>query len=188
MAVEEEGLRIFQSVKIKIGKKENNPPPHPLQTPSSLSASTDGCVLTGRAGRQAVRAGGWRASRLLTAVVYNSNHTFFFNPPFFPSAQSRRTASCKIMNAKNGQSRHIGSLVGKLWEFGSWFKKPVSEFELWGNPNRLSVWTPPQLHGSRWLLPFFRIEFNYLNLYYTGIAATHSYNSPPPLSPTPPKK
>lgn len=183
MAVEEEGLRIFQSVKIKIGKKENNTPPP--QTPSSLSASTDGCVLTGRAGRQAVRAGGWRASRLLTAVVYNSNHTFFFYPPFFPSAQSRRTASCKIINAKNGQSRHIGSRVGKLWEFGSWFKKPVSGFELWGNPNRLSVWTPPQLHGSRWLLPFFRIEFNYLNLYYTGIAVTHSYNNPPSLSPTP---
>lgn len=30
MAVEEEGLRIFQSVKIKIGKKENTPTPHPL--------------------------------------------------------------------------------------------------------------------------------------------------------------
>lgn len=30
MAVEEEGLRIFQSVKIKIGKKENTPPPPPL--------------------------------------------------------------------------------------------------------------------------------------------------------------
>lgn len=65
MAVEEEGLRIFQSVKIKIGKKENTPPP----TLSSLSASTHICVLTGRAGRQAVRAGDSRATRLLTAVV-----------------------------------------------------------------------------------------------------------------------
>lgn len=66
MAVEEEGLRIFQSVKIKIGKKENTPPPPTL---SSLSASTHICVLTGRAGRQAVRAGDSRATRLLTAVV-----------------------------------------------------------------------------------------------------------------------
>lgn len=88
MAVEEEGLRIFQSVKIKIGKKENNTPPH--QTPSSLSASTDVCVLTGRAGRQAVRAGGWRASRLLTAVVYNSNHTFFVFFLTLPSFLQRK--------------------------------------------------------------------------------------------------
>lgn len=99
MAVEEEGLRIFQSVKIKIGKKENTPPP-PTPTPSSLCASTHGCVLTGRAGRQAARAGESRATRLLTAVVYNSNHTFVFFLSLFPSAQSRWTTSCKIMNAK----------------------------------------------------------------------------------------
>lgn len=45
MAVEEEGLRVFQSVKIKIGKKKKSLPP-------SLSASMDGPVFTGEAGRQ----------------------------------------------------------------------------------------------------------------------------------------
>lgn len=49
MAVEEEGLRVFQSVKIKIGKKKRkekrkNPTP-------SLSASMDGSLFTGRAGK-----------------------------------------------------------------------------------------------------------------------------------------
>ena len=41
MAVEEEGLRVFQSVKIKIGKKKSLPP--------SLSASADGPTFTGSA-------------------------------------------------------------------------------------------------------------------------------------------
>lgn len=43
MAVEEEGLRVFQSVKIKIGKRKKIPTP-------SLSASMDGPVFTGEAG------------------------------------------------------------------------------------------------------------------------------------------
>lgn len=53
MAVEEEGLRVFQSVKIKIGKKKKKK----KSLPPSLSASMDGSILTGQAGRQAVRAG-----------------------------------------------------------------------------------------------------------------------------------
>lgn len=40
MAVEDEGLRVFQSVKIKIGKKDKTPPtPH-------LSSSMDGSALS----------------------------------------------------------------------------------------------------------------------------------------------
>lgn len=45
MAVEEEGLRVFQSVKIKIGKRKKIPTP-------SLSASMDGPAFTGEAGSQ----------------------------------------------------------------------------------------------------------------------------------------
>lgn len=26
--------------------------------------------------------------------------------------------------------------MGKLWEFGSWLKKAVSDFELWSNPEQ----------------------------------------------------
>lgn len=51
MAVEEEGLRVFQSVKIKIGKKREIPTP-------SLSVSMDGSMLTGRADSE-----GWRLDR-----------------------------------------------------------------------------------------------------------------------------
>lgn len=63
MAVEEEGLRVFQSVKIKIGKAEGW---GGKSLPPVCAHSMDGSMLTGRtagsaarqAGRQAVRAGG----------------------------------------------------------------------------------------------------------------------------------
>lgn len=58
MAVEEEGLRVFQSVKIKIGKTKTKNP-----HPPSLSAFMDGSVLTGQAGEGDRGARGGRGGR-----------------------------------------------------------------------------------------------------------------------------
>lgn len=67
MAVEEEGLRIFQSVKIKIGKKENTPPhTHPTPFTPLWSVRFDARLRVNGPSRQAGRR---RATRLLTAVV-----------------------------------------------------------------------------------------------------------------------
>lgn len=71
MAVEEEGLRVFQSVKIKIGKRKKSLPP-------SLSASMDGSILTGRAVRQAVRDWDRRGDRtvLFLLLLECKSHAF----------------------------------------------------------------------------------------------------------------
>lgn len=57
MAVEEEGLRIFQSVKIKIGKKENNPPSHHHHTHPLESERFEGRLRVNGPSRQAGSAG-----------------------------------------------------------------------------------------------------------------------------------
>lgn len=182
MAVEEEGLRIFQSVKIKIGKKENNPPPphtHPLE-----SERFDGRLRVNGPSRQAGGAGWGIGEWPVFSLIIQITRCCFFKLRSSLQRKAGEPQAVKLWTPK-GEIEHIGSLVGKLWEFGSWFKKPVSEFELWSNPNRLSAWTAPQLHGSRWLLPFFGIEFNYLNLYYTRIAPIHVIDTPPKKSSMP---
>lgn len=71
MAVEEEGLRIFQSVKIKIGKRKKSLPP-------SLSASMDGSILTGpssQAGSAGLRLEGDR-SVLFLLLLECKSHAF----------------------------------------------------------------------------------------------------------------
>lgn len=60
MAVEEEGLRVFQSVKIKIGKKRKNPYPQ--------SERLNGWLHINGPSRQAVRAGDRRGGGLVCLV------------------------------------------------------------------------------------------------------------------------
>jgi len=56
MAVEEEGLRVFQSVKIKIGKKKKT-------NPYPQCERLNGWLHANGPSRQAVGAGDWRATR-----------------------------------------------------------------------------------------------------------------------------
>ncbi len=71
------------------------------------------------------------------------------------------------------RNREIQSLVGKLWEFGSWRKKPVLEVYIWRlELIRLCDIKAPQLHISRC---FFSLDTSdQINLYYTLAAATKS--------------
>lgn len=69
MAVEEEGLRVFQSVKIKIGKKKN---PYPQ------SERLNGWLHINGPSGQAVRAGDWSGTDLSCSFCYcDSNHTLY---------------------------------------------------------------------------------------------------------------
>lgn len=74
MAVEEEGLRVFQSVKIKIGKKEEEKNPYPPTHPPCATAWMDGLALTGRTGAPCRLQPRWDSD------VFHYSAVFFFFP------------------------------------------------------------------------------------------------------------
>lgn len=74
MAVEEEGLRVFQSVKIKIGKKEEEKNPYPPTHPPCAAAWMDGFALTGRTGAPCRLQPRWDSD------VFHYSAVFFFFP------------------------------------------------------------------------------------------------------------
>ena len=68
MAVEEEGLRVFQSVKIKIGKKK-------IPYPQSERLNGYDSILTGQIGTEGWRLEGDRSDLSCSCCYCNSNHT-----------------------------------------------------------------------------------------------------------------
>lgn len=99
MAVEEEGLRIFQSVKIKIGKKKEKTSPQ--------SERLDGWLHVNGPSRQALRAGAWRAIGLLVVA----NVIQITRSPFSGRTLNRKQCCPKLIK----RSKALWEIVG-IWQ------------------------------------------------------------------------
>lgn len=203
MAVEEEGLRVFQSVKIKIGKAEGW---GEKSLPPVCAHSMDGSMLTGRTAGKCGQAGSasWRLKQdkiRLVPVVLVIQITRL--PPHHSS--------------KVGERRGIESRFIALWEIWGILAAGIRETGVWifsaygdsAKPER-HIKKAPQLHIPRCPPVFFftlslsvcaRLSHSLplscshsdqitQNLYYTltaSITRLGSSNASPPLfSPQPP--
>lgn len=92
MAVEEEGLRVFQSVKIKIGKKK-------IPYPQSERLNGYDSILTGQIGTEGWRLEGTDLICLVPAVIVIQITLFLCR------AQTVKT-NCKIENLEGKHERY----------------------------------------------------------------------------------